>query len=43
MDLSGKSIGFAFTGSFCTFNKTIEELKKIKKYKKYHYNSNNEF
>ena len=23
-------IGFAFTGSFCTFKKVIEELKKIK-------------
>ena len=33
MDLSGKSIGFAFTGSFCTFNKTIEELKKLKNIK----------
>ena len=33
MDLSGKNIGFAFTGSFCTFNKTIEELKKIKNIK----------
>ena len=29
MDLEGKSIGFAFTGSFCTFSKTILELKKI--------------
>lgn len=33
MDLSGKSIGFAFTGSFCTFNRTIEELKKLKNIK----------
>lgn len=33
MDLEGKSIGFAFTGSFCTFRKTIEELKNIKKIK----------
>ena len=33
MDLSGKNIGFAFTGSFCTFNKTIEELKKLKNIK----------
>lgn len=29
MDLEGKKIGFAFTGSFCTFKKTILELKKI--------------
>lgn len=29
MNLEGKSIGFAFTGSFCTFRKTIDELKKI--------------
>lgn len=33
MNLEGKNIGFAFTGSFCTFNKTIEELKKISKIK----------
>ena len=33
MDLSGKNIGFAFTGSFCIFNKTIEELKKLKNIK----------
>lgn len=31
MQLEGKKIGFVFTGSFCTFNKTIEELKKIVK------------
>lgn len=30
MNLEGKKIGFAFTGSFCTFNKVIEELKNIK-------------
>lgn len=30
MVLEGKNIGFVFTGSFCTFSKTIEELKKIK-------------
>ena len=29
MNLEGKNIGFAFTGSFCTFSKTIIELKKI--------------
>ncbi len=29
MNLEGKNIGFAFTGSFCTFSKTILELKKI--------------
>ena len=29
MKLDGKRIGFVFTGSFCTFNKTIEQLKKI--------------
>ena len=29
MNLEGKNIGFAFTGSFCTFSKTVLELKKI--------------
>ena len=29
--LEGKRIGFAFTGSFCTFKVVIEELKKIQK------------
>lgn len=29
MNLKEKNIGFAFTGSFCTFNKTILELKKL--------------
>ena len=29
MNLEGKNIGFAFTGSFCTFDKTITELKKL--------------
>lgn len=29
MNLEGKNIGFAFTGSFCTFSKTIIELKKL--------------
>ena len=31
MELKNKKIGFAMTGSFCTFSKTIEELKKIVK------------
>lgn len=31
MNLEGKKIGFAFTGSFCTFRKTIDELKKLVK------------
>ena len=29
MNLNGKNIGFALTGSFCTFKKTILELKKL--------------
>ncbi len=29
MTLKGKKIGFIFTGSFCTFQKSIVELKKI--------------
>lgn len=29
MKLEGKKIGFIMTGSFCTFSKTIEQLKKI--------------
>lgn len=29
MKLKNKRIGFAFTGSFCTFKKTISQLKKI--------------
>lgn len=29
MTLEGKNIGYVFTGSFCTFKKSIEELKKI--------------
>ena len=33
MELKDKKIGFVFTGSFCTFNKTIEELKKMVKLK----------
>ena len=31
MNLEGKKIGFVITGSFCTFRKTIDELKKIVK------------
>lgn len=31
MNLENKKIGFAFTGSFCTFEKTIQELKKLTK------------
>ncbi len=31
MSLEGKRIGFVMTGSFCTFRKTIDELKKIVK------------
>lgn len=29
MKLEGKRIGFVMTGSFCTFRRTIDELKKI--------------
>lgn len=29
MKLEGKKVGFIMTGSFCTFKKTIEQLKKI--------------
>lgn len=29
MVLEGKKIGYVFTGSFCTFQKSIEQLKKI--------------
>ena len=31
LKLEGKKVGFAFTGSFCTFKTVLEELKKIKK------------
>ncbi len=31
MTLKGKNIGYVFTGSFCTFRKSIEQLKKIVK------------
>lgn len=29
MDLEGKKVGFALTGSFCTFEKTIDQIAKI--------------
>ena len=28
MDLKGKKIGIAFTGSFCTYKNAMEELEK---------------
>lgn len=31
MELKGKKIGFCFTGSFCTFKSTIEQLKQLVK------------
>lgn len=31
MELVGKNIGYALTGSFCTFQKTIGEMKKLVK------------
>ena len=31
MNLENKNIGYCFTGSFCTFRKSINELKKIVK------------
>ena len=31
MNIEGKRIGFVITGSFCTFEKTISEMKKIVK------------
>lgn len=33
MTLEGKKIGYVFTGSFCTFKKSIEQLKEIIKQK----------
>ena len=30
MEIKGKKIGFVFTGSFCTFKKTIPQMKKLK-------------
>lgn len=29
MDLAGKNIGFALTGSFCTFKNVIPQIKKL--------------
>ena len=29
MSLENKKIGFAFTGSFCTFEKSINEMEKL--------------
>lgn len=29
LNLEGKNIGFALTGSFCTFEKTIQQMKKL--------------
>ena len=29
MELENKNIGYGFTGSFCTFKKSIEQLKKL--------------
>lgn len=29
MNLENKNIGYCFTGSFCTFRKSITELKKL--------------
>ena len=29
MNLENKKIGYAFTGSFCTFEKSIAEMKKL--------------
>lgn len=31
MTLEGKKIGYVFTGSFCTFRKSIEQMKELKK------------
>lgn len=31
MDLEGKTIGFAMTGSFCTFKTVVAELENLKK------------
>lgn len=30
MNLEGKKVGLIMTGSFCTFKKTIEQVKRIK-------------
>ena len=29
MDLAGKVVGFALTGSFCTFSRVLKELEKV--------------
>ena len=29
MELKNKNIGFVLTGSYCTFRRTIDEMKKI--------------
>lgn len=29
MELAGKNIGYALTGSFCTFKTSIKEMKKL--------------
>ena len=29
MNLEGKNIGYVFTGSYCTFKKSIEALKQV--------------
>lgn len=29
MELAGKNIGYALTGSFCTFKVSIKEIKKL--------------
>lgn len=31
MKIDNKNIGFALTGSFCTFDKTIDEMEKLSK------------
>lgn len=31
MKLKGKKVGFCLTGSFCTFRKTIEQMKELVK------------
>lgn len=31
MEVKGKKVGFILTGSFCTFSKTIEKMKELKK------------
>ena len=31
MDLKGKKIGFCLTGSFCTFQKSLEQMKELMK------------